>query len=267
MKDLQIFQNNEFGEIRTVLRNGEPYFNLNDTCRILEIKNSSDAKSRLSEPGVVTTEVGVVTGEKSDGTDAIQFVQANFINESNLYKLIFQSRKPQAERFSEWVTSEVLPSIRKHGGYLTPEKLEEVLINPDVLIKLATNLKEEQELRRGLELEREENKQKVLFANSVETASNSCLVGELAKLISQNGYEIGQNRLFKWLRENGYLIRQKGENYNLPTQYSMELGLMEIKKRTINNPDGSVRLTSTTKITGKGQIYFVDKFIGQEKAM
>ena len=251
MNNLQIFNNNEFGAIRTLIVKDEPFFNLSDTCRILEIKNTSDAKSRLNLKGVV------ITDTLTDGG----MQQANFINESNLYKLIFQSRKPQAEKFSEWVTGEVLPSIRKYGGYLTNQKIEEALYNPDTLIELATNLKKEQQKNKLLENNIEENKHKVLFANSVETAVNSCLIGELAKLISQNGYEIGQNRLFTWMRNKGYLIKRKGENFNLPTQRSIDLGIMEIKKRVINDPGGIVRTTSTPKVTGKGQIYFINKFL------
>lgn len=256
MNELKIFSNEQFGEVRTSIVNNEPYFMLNDICRVLEIKNSRDAKTRLNTKGVVTTDTHTNGG--------IQ--KADFINESNLYKLVFQSRKPQAEKFSEWVTSEVLPSIRKNGAYMTGETLEKALTSPDFLIDLATKLKEEQEQRKQLEERVKQDRPKVLFAESVETASNSCLVGELAKLISQNGHEIGQNRLFNWLRDKGYLIKRKGENYNLPSQYSMDLGLMEIKKRSINNPDGTVRTTSTTKITGKGQIYFINKFIGKEIA-
>ena len=246
MNELQIFNNNEFGEIRTVLINEEAYFMLSDVCRVLEIKNSRDAKSRLNPKGVGTTDI-LTNGGKQ---------QADFINESNLYKIIFQSRKPQAEKFSEWVTGEVLPTIRKHGMYAT----EELLANPDLLISVAQELKTEREKRKLLEAERETNKPKVLFADSVQASKKSILVGELAKLIKQNGVDIGQNRLFAWLRKEGYLISRKGESFNLPTQRSMELGVLEIKESTHINPDGSIRLTKTPKVTGKGQIYFINKF-------
>lgn len=132
---LQIFNNHEFGEIRTSIINNEPYLMLNDVCRILEIKNPRDIKSRLNPKGVDTTDILTEGGNQ----------QATFINESNFYKVVFQSRKPQAEKFTEYVTGEILPSIRKHGAYMTPEKIEEALLNPDTLIRLATNLKEEQE--------------------------------------------------------------------------------------------------------------------------
>ena len=252
MQELQIFKNNEFGEVRTKVINNEPYFSLNDVCRILEIKNTSDAKSRLNKDGVGTTEV-------IDSMGRTQL--ANFINEPNLYKLVFQSRKAEAERFADWVTSEVLPSIRKHGAYMSSEVIEKTLMDPDYLIQLATNLKEEKAKRALAEAQIERDKPKVLFADSCEVAENSILIGEFAKRLKQNGYNIGQNKLFEWLRQHDYLCKS-GERKNLPTQYSMERGLFEIKTRVFSNPNGSVRTTSTTKITGRGQIYFTNKFLG-----
>ena len=164
------------------------------------------------------------------------------------------SKLPNAKRFKRWVTNEVLPSIRKHGGYIAGQEqmTDEELIQKALLV--ATNKLKERE--RQLE----EQKPKVLFANSVETSKTSILIGDLAKLIKQNGHDIGQNRLFKWLRENGYLIKT-GERKNMPTQTAMDLGLFEVKERTVSNPDGSIRITKTTKVTGKGQVYFVNKFL------
>lgn len=251
MDELQIFKNNEFGEIRTKMISNEPYFMLSDVCRVLEIKNSRDAKSRLNEYGVGTTDI-------IDSLGRIQ--KADFINESNLYKLVFQSRKPQAEKFSDWVTSEVLPTIRKHGAYMSSEVIEKTLCDPDYLIRLATNLKEEKAKRALAEAQIERNKPKVLFADSCEVAENSILIGEFAKRLKQNGYNIGQNKLFEWLRQHDYLCKS-GERKNLPTQYSMERGLFEVKTRIVSNPNGSMRTTSTTKVTGKGQIYFTNKFL------
>jgi len=251
MQELQIFKNNEFGEIRTKMISNEPYFMLSDVCRVLEIKNSRDAKSRLNEYGVGTTDI-------IDSLGRIQ--KADFINESNLYKLVFQSRKPQAEKFSDWVTSEVLPTIRKHGAYMSSEVIEKTLSDPDYLIRLATNLKEEKAKRALAEAQIERDKPKVLFADSCEVAENSILIGEFAKRLKQNGYDIGQNKLFEWLRQHDYLCKS-GERKNLPTQYSMERGLFEVKTRIVSNPNGSVRTTSTTKVTGKGQIYFTNKFL------
>lgn len=252
MQELQIFKNNQFGEVRTKVINNEPYFSLNDVCRILEINNPSQAKTRLNKDGVISNEVIDSMGRTQ---------QANFINESNLYKLIFQSRKSEAEKFADWVTSEVLPTIRKHGAYMSSEVIEKTLSDPDYLIRLATNLKEEKAKRALAEAQIEKDKPKVLFADSCEVAENSILIGEFAKRLKQNGYDIGQNKLFEWLRQHDYLCKS-GERKNLPTQYSMERGLFEIKTRVFSNPNGSVRTTSTTKITGRGQIYFTNKFLG-----
>lgn len=251
MQELQIFKNSEFGEIRTSTVNNEPYFSLNDVCRILEINNPSQAKTRLNKDGVISNEVIDSMGRTQ---------QANFINEPNLYKLIFQSRKSEAERFADWVTSEVLPTIRKHGAYMSSEVIEKTLSDPDYLIQLATNLKEEKAKRALAEAQIERDKPKVLFADSCEVAENSILIGEFAKRLKQNGYDIGQNKLFEWLRRHDYLCKS-GERKNLPTQYSMERGLFEVKTRIVSNPNGSVRTTSTTKVTGKGQIYFTNKFL------
>ena len=245
MNKLQIFRNEKFGEMRTAEINNIPYVCLVDVCKILEIKNISDCKGRLKQDGVVTNEVIDNLGRKQ---------QSTFINESNLYKVIFQSRKPEAEKFTEWVTSEVLPSIRKTGGYIVGQETlsDDELIQKALLV--ATNKLKEREKQL------EEQKPKVLFANSVETSMTSILIGDLAKLIKQNGHDIGQNRLFNWLRENGYLIKT-GERRNMPTQMAMDLELFEVKERTVNNPDGSIRITKTTKVTGKGQVYFVNKFL------
>lgn len=248
MNKLQIFKNKQFGEIRTTIRNGEPYLMLNDTCRTLGLNNVSQAKSRLNPDGVITNEV----------IDSLGRTQlATFVNESNFYKVVFQSRKPQAEEYTEWVTSEVLPSIRKHGGYIAnQEKLTPEQLMAKALIVAQSVIEEKDKLI-------EQQKPKVLFAEALEVSDNSILVGELAKLLKQNGINIGQNRLFDWLRTNGFLMT-RGESRNMPTQYSMERGLFEIKVRTINNPDGSLRETKTPKVTGKGQIYFVNRLM-QEK--
>lgn len=259
MNDLQIFKNSEFGEIRTKMISNEPYFMLSDVCRVLEIKNSRDAKSRLNEYGVGTTDI-------IDSLGRIQ--KADFINESNLYKLVFQSRKPQAEKFSDWVTSEVLPSIRKHGAYMSSDVIEKTLSDPDYLIRLATNLKEEKAKRALAEAQIERDKPKVLFADTVSSSNKSCLVGELAKLISQEAIrrgeinkKIGQNNLFAWMRSSGYLCKS-GERKNQPLQQYVEQGLFELKKGSYVDSNGSNITTTTTKVTGKGQIYFVNKFLG-----
>ena len=253
MNQLQKVFNYQGAQLRTVVLNNEPWFVAKDVCDILNHSNHKVAISRLDEDEVSKIYLTDSLGRKQ---------KTNVVNEPGLYSLILTSNKPEAKQFKRWITHEVIPSIRKHGAYMTPETLEDALLNPDTLIKLATNLKEEQEKRKQAEKTIEEQKPKVLFADAVETSESSVLVGELAKILKQNGVDIGQNRLFKWLRNEGFLIKQKGENYNLPTQRSMEQGLFEIKKRTINNPDGSIRTTRTPKVTGKGQIYFVKKFLG-----
>lgn len=179
-----------------------------------------------------------------------------------MYTVILRSDSPKAKPMQRWVTSEVLPSIRKHGGYLTPEKVEEALLNPEILIQLATQLKEERTKRIEAEAHSKALEPKALFADAVATSDRSILIAELAKILRQNGVEIGQNRLFEWLRHNGYLC-SKGEYYNQPTQRAMDMGLFEIKKTSITKPDGSVLVTTTTKVTGKGQVYFVNKFLNR----
>ena len=258
MKELKIFENNEF-EIRTTVYNEEPYFSLNDVCKILELNNPSQAKTRLNKDGVISNEVIDSLGRTQ---------KANFINEANLYKLAFQSRKPQAERFTDWVTSEVLPAIRKHGAYMTDGVIERTLTDPDYLIMLATNLKEEKAKRALAEAENERNKPKVLFADTVSASARSCLMGELAKLISQEAIrqgrineKIGQNKLFAWMRNNGYLCKS-GERKNQPLQQYVEQGLFEMKKGSYVDSKGANVVTTTTKVTGKGQIYFINKFLG-----
>src|SRR5690625_3092628 len=254
MNELKIFNHEQFGELEILIIDDREYFPANDTARKLGYSNPSDAVNRHCRND------GVVFHEVIDSLNRRQ--QKKFITEGNLYRLITKSELPEAEKFESWVFDEVLPSIRKHGAYMTPETIEQALLNPDTLIKIATNVKEEQEKRKQAERVIEEQKPKVLFADAVETSKTSVLVDELAKIIKQNGYNIGQNRLFKWLRDKGYLMK-RGNSRNLPTQKSMELGLFEVKKRTINNPDGSIRTTSTPMVTGKGQVYFVEKFLGE----
>lgn len=189
--------------------------------------------------------------------------QANFVDEDGLYDTILDSRKPEAKKFRKWVTSEVLPCIRKTGGYIatkmddTPEE-----IMARALIVAQETLKRKEQRLIEAEQKIQKDAPKVLFADAVCTSQRSCLIAELAKILQQNGVNIGQNRLFGWMRENGYLC-QKGDYYNQPTQKSMKLGLFELKKTSITKPDGSVLVTTTTKVTGKGQIYFVNKFLSK----
>lgn len=184
-----------------------------------------------------------------------------FITEEQLYDLMLEMKTEKVKPFRKWITSEVLPSIRKYGAYMTPDTIEKAICNPDFLIKLATELKNTQNYVKQLETKIEKDRPKIVFAEAVEVAKNSILIGDLAKIIKQNGFEIGQKRLFRWLRENGYLIKRKGNDYNMPTQYSMELGLFEISE-SVTNVDGNIFIHKTSKVTGKGQQYFVNKFIG-----
>jgi anti-repressor protein len=254
---LQIFKNNEFGEIRMIEVDGRPYAVGVDIARALEYSNPSKAVIQHCK-GI--TKLGI----PSEG--GIQ--ETNVIPEGDIYRLIVkaadQSKNPKikakAERFERWIFDEVLPSIRKHGAYMTDEVIEKVLTDPDTIIKLATQLKEERQKRLEAEKQIEEQKPKVLFANAVMASKTSILVGELAKILRQNGIDIGQNRLFKWLRDNGYLIKRSGTDYNMPTQYSMDLGLFEVKETTITHSDGHISISKTPKVTGKGQLYFINKF-------
>lgn len=255
MNKIKIFQNEQFGEVRIAMNeNEEPLFCLADVCKVLELRVDA-VQSRIKDAPI---RFGVI-----DSMGRAQ--QMNFVTEKNLYKVIMRSDKPQAEPFQDWVCGEVLPSIRKHGAYMTNETLEKALTSPDFLIQLATNLKEEKQKRIEAESKIQQDAPKVLFADAVSTSQRSCLIAELAKILQQNGVNIGQNRLFSWMRDNGYLC-QKGQYYNQPTQKSMELGLFEIKQTTITKPDGTVLVTTTTKVTGKGQIYFVNKFLGKDAA-
>lgn len=260
MEAIKIFENDRFGEVRVAGTSENPLFCLADVCRVLEIKNVSDCKSRLDQRGVVLTDTPTYN---QHGAEVIQ--QLVFINEKNLYKVIMRSDKPQAEPFQDWVCGEVLPSIRKHGAYMTNDTLEKALTSPDFLIQLATNLKEEQQMRIEAERKVTEAAPAVAFTNAVQSANSSCLIGELAKLIAQNGYSIGEKRLFAWMRDNGYLGKH-GERYNIPNQQYVEQGLFELKKGVRSGSNGVLHTTITPKVTGKGQVYFVNKFLGNKEA-
>lgn len=252
MNSLKVFENQEFGKIRISVIQSEPWFVGKDVAEILGYQRTADA----IRAHVDVEDKGVGEIQTPGGTQIM-----TVINESGLYSLILSSKLPTAKRFKRWVTSEVLPAIRKHGAYLTEQKVEEILTNPDTIIKLATHLKEEREARKQAEQLIEAQKPKVIFAEAVSASKTSILVGELAKILRGNGIPIGQRRFFQWLRENGYLIKRKGTDYNMPTQRSMELGLFEIKEGSYVNGDGVNVITKTPKITGKGQNYFINKFL------
>lgn len=251
MNELQIFNSEEFGEIRTITKDNEPMFCLADVCKALEISNVGNVKQRLSEKGIHTADTLTKGGLQ----------KMIFINEANLYKTIFQSRKDSAERFTEWVTSEVLPSIRKNGGYIAGQ---ETLSDEELLSKALMVAQRKIDEKNNIIAMQDSRIQgmipKEIFADAVSASHTSILVGDLAKLICQNGVQIGQKRLFEWLRENNFLIKS-GTSRNMPKQRYVEQGLFEVKESNIQNPDGSVRITKTTKVTGKGQVYFVNKFL------
>ena len=253
MNNLKVF-NFESKEVRTLLIDNEPWFIGKEVTEILGYSNTRDAINKH-----VDEEDKTVILKSQNATLKIPNRGLTIVNESGLYSLILSSKLPSAKRFKKFVTSEVLPSLRKHGMYATEETIDKILSNPDFGIRLLSELKEEREKTKILKNENEQLKPKALFADTVSASDTSILIGQLAKLLKQNGNDIGQNRLFKILRKDGYL-GNSGENYNLPTQKSMNLKVMEIKERTVNNSDGSVRITKTPMITGKGQVYFVNRY-------
>lgn len=255
MNELEIFKNEEFGEIRTITINNEPWFVSKDVAFVLGYSNPRDAISKH----VDVEDKGVAKCDTLGGSQDL-----TVINESGLYSLILSSKLPTAKKFKHWVTSEVLPTIRKHGAYATAETIESIISNPDNGIKLLQALKAEQDKNKALEVENTELKPKALFADAVAGSNTSILIRELAKIIKGKGVNIGEHKLFGWLREHGYLIRKYGCDYNTPTQKSMELGVMELKKTAVNKPDGTVITRTTPLITGKGQVYFVNKFCGKK---
>lgn len=269
LNELQIFKSEEFGEIRTTTINDEPWFVGKDVCEAF-----GDTNYRRSLSGIDEEEKGVSQIDTPGGKQNMII-----INESGLYSLLFQMQPQKAKgvsqnehaieerinrlkRFKYWVTHEVLPSIRKHGGYISGQ---ETMSDDELLAKALMVAQSKIAERDKIIAQKQERinqmRPKEVFADAVSTSKQSILIGDLAKLICQNGYQIGQKRLFQWMRENGYLMTQ-GSSYNRPKQRYVEQGLFEIKESTINNPDGSVRITITPKVTGKGQVYFVNKFLG-----
>ena len=266
-KDLQIFNNPEFGEIRTTIIDGEPWLVGKDVATALGYVDTFGALKKHVDD----------EDKQNCQNDSFESPRGmTIINESGLYSLVLSSKLPTAKKFKRWVTSEILPAIRKHGGYMTPEKVEEALLNPDVLIQLATELKEERNKNKALhDLAVEQDKHiarqndkiavltpKGIFADAVSVSKTDILIGDLAKLIKQNGHDIGQKRLFAWLREKGYLIKRKGLDWNMPTQRAMEMKLFRVKETVVTHADGHTTVSKTTKVTGKGQVYFVNKFLG-----
>ncbi|PFY57598.1 phage antirepressor [Bacillus pseudomycoides] len=257
MNQLQKFSHNMFGNLEILIKEGKEYFPATDVAKSLGYSDPHKAvKQHTKEDGWVICPV-VLEGKN-------QTVDKKFINEPNLYRLIVKSKLPQAEQFEKWVFEEVLPSIRKHGAYMTDQALEQAVTNPDFMIGLLTNLKEEQAKR--LEAERKILQQQplVTFAEAVQVSTNLISIKQLANLMKQKGIDTGQNRLFEWLRENGYLCKKRGSLYNTPTQYSMDLKLFESQEFVRTNSEGEFVTSFTTKVTGKGQLYFINKFLGKE---
>ncbi|AQZ45599.1 phage antirepressor [Paenibacillus larvae] len=245
MNQLQVFHFTG-KDVRVVVKDGHPWWVAKDVSELLGFRMASDFTRTLDDDEKDTQIVRTPGGNQ----------EVTIINESGLYSAILKSRKPEAKQFKRWVTHEVLPAIRKTGMYAADELLD----NPEFLIQAATKLKEEREVRRQLEAQVKSDRPKVLFADSVTASPTSILVGELAKMLKQNGFDIGEKRLFEWMRKQGYLIKRKGTDRNIPTQRAMEMGLFEIKETAVTHSDGHVTINKTSKVTGKGQVYFINKF-------
>lgn len=242
MNELSVFNNAMFGNVRILLQGDNPWFVAKDVCDCLEIKNTTDAIKRLDDDERARFNLG-------------RQGETNIVNEYGLYSLVLSSRKPEAKEFKRWITHDVLPSLRKYGTYSMniPRTL------PDALKAYASEIEAHNQTKALLE----EQKPKVLFADAVSTSDTDILIGDLAKLLNQNGHAIGQNRLFEQLRNEGFLISRKGGSYNMPTQRAMEMGLFRVKETAITHSDGRVSLNKTPKVTGKGQQYFINRFIGK----
>lgn len=249
MNELTIFENPNFGEVRTIDINDKPYFVAVDVARALGYSNPHDAIARHCK-GVVKHE-GVSININQYGTKTSQRAMMSFIPEGDIYRLITRSQLPEAEKFETWVFDEVIPSIRKHGLYA----MDDLINNPDLAIKALTALKEEREKNAKLAAVNEELKPKAQLADAVTGSPYTISVGEMAKILNQNGVDIGQNRFYKWLRANGYIM-----GTNTPTQKAMELKIFVLKESTVSLPDGTQKLVKTPRVTGKGQEYFLKKF-------
>jgi anti-repressor protein len=256
MSEIQVFNNPQFGAVRTAGTADAPMFCLADVCNAIGITNARNVKNRLD-----AEDVHLVDTPTAGGTQ-----QITFVTESGLYDVIIRSDSEQAKPFRKWVTSEVLPSIRKHGMYATEATVESMLNDPENAILMLQAYQKERKERLAAQQEVErleqkelENRPKIVYADAVEGSTSSCLIGELAKMIAQNGYQIGEKRLFQWLRDNHYLCAY-GERFNQPYQQYIEQGLFTMKQNVFS-VNGEMRTRNTTKVTGKGQIYFINKFL------
>lgn len=253
MNNIQIFNNPEFGQVRTVIIDDEPWFAGKDVAAALGYSNTKDALARH-----------VDTDDKRGSriTTPSGTQEMTIINESGLYSLILSSKLPTAKKFKRWVTSEVLPAIRKTGGYIpaASDMSDEEIMAKALLIGKRT-IEQQKERIKALEADKDRMRPKEIFADAVATSNTSILIGDLAKILKGNGINIGQKRLFAWMRDHGFLIKQKCVSYNMPTQRSMEMGLFQVKEGSYVGSDGTMKITRTTKVTGKGQQYFINIFL------
>lgn len=250
--EVQVFNSAEFGSIQAVEIGGEPWFVARDVAKALGYSSTAAMTRSMDDDEKGVQSLHTLGGDQ----------QMRVITEAGLYAAIMRSTIPQAKAFRRWVTHEVIPAIRRHGLYATPAAAEAMLADPDAMIAALQALKAERALRAEAEAQRDAMAPKALFADAVAASDTSILVGEMAKLLKQNGVDTGQKRFFEWLRANGFLMKG-GTSKNMPTQRSMELGLFEIKERTVSNPDGTVRITKTPKVTGKGQVYFTNLLVAE----
>lgn len=255
MNTVEVFTNGEFRVRTTRDADGTVWFVARDVAEALEYS--------YWQPNIVSNVPEMWKGIKRINTPGGE-QDMLCLTEQGLYFFLGRSDKKKALPYQMWIAGDVVPSIRKYGAYLTPQLQEELIANPDLLIRLAQELKMERQKVQALKEQAAIDRPKVIFAEAVDTSKESILIGNLAKILRQNGVEIGQNRLFAWMRENGYLMNCKGERWNFPTQSSVDRGLFEVKTRIINNPDGSTKITHTTKVTGKGQIYFINRLMKEE---
>lgn len=256
MNELQIFNSPEFGDIRTVEIDGKPYFVGTDVAKALGYAKPNNAVSTHCR---YTLKRGIATKQGN-------MSEMVLIPEGDIYRLIIRSKLSSAERFERWVFDEVLPAIHHNGGYIMgQEKLSDSELMAKAILVAQKTIEHKNQIIEQQKAKIEADRPKTIFADAVSTSHTSILIGDLAKLICQNGVQTGQKRLFQWMRENGYLMKS-GASYNMPMQRYIEQGLFEVKESSVQNPDGSVRVTRTTKVTGKGQLYFINKFLGNEMA-
>ena len=251
MCNLAVFSSSEFGTVRTLEEAGAVLFCASDVAKALGYASPRKAIATHCK-GVLKRNTLTPGGEQ----------EVSFIPESDLYRLVFSSKLPTAEKFTDWVTAEVLPAIRKHGAYMTPETLQTAILNPDTMIQICQELKAEQDKSRALSEENSRLVPKGLFADAVSVSDHCILVGELAKLLKQNGVDTGQNRLYEQLRADGFLVKdRKRSDFNMPTQKAMELGLFKVRESTRVHSDGHTSIDRTPKVTGKGQVYLINYYL------